>query len=260
MKTMTENEFIELISSTDDWTIETASGDVVQENTVIDDELDGNGDYQQVSRTTRWVFACVEATHPSGVEIMWQEYAEWPDGHPEQFTTTLDHGADVLVITGVTVVDEDGDEIPRMDLREIFERHAAHEFTDIDWDAVLPEKEFENPDADDPADVEIIVERDGELDLKFRGELIAGVSSSSNNASSAYSGSPGRWATLSLKRTRGGKYVAARIGHTIWDGEYDRHEAEVCEDESAVIEFFGAGRLAKELYEAADIDATEAVA
>lgn len=61
MKTMTENEFIELISSTDDWTIETASGDV-QENTVIDDELDGNGDYQQVSRTTRWVFACVEAT------------------------------------------------------------------------------------------------------------------------------------------------------------------------------------------------------
>lgn len=108
-------------------------------NTVIDDELDGNGDYQQVSRTTRWVFACVEATHPSGVEIMWQEAAEWPEGHPEEFTTTTDHGADDLRITGVTLVDDDGDEVQPRRLRELFEKHADSDFTDIDWNAVLPE-------------------------------------------------------------------------------------------------------------------------
>ena len=105
-----------------------------------------------------------------------------------------------------------------------------------------------------------ISERDNAPDLKFKGVHIASAASSSNNASSAYSGSPGRWTTLGLYRTRGGKYVSVRVSHTVWSGETDRHEARVCETEADVVEFFGHGWLAKKLYEAAGIDATEAVA
>lgn len=138
MKTMTENEFIDLISSTDDWDIETTSGDVYEDTRIVE-ELDDDGDPHDVSRTTCWLFASVESSHPSGVEIMWQEAAEWPEGHPEEFTTTTDHGADDLRITGVTLVDDDGDEVQPRRLRELFEKHADSDFTDIDWNAVLPE-------------------------------------------------------------------------------------------------------------------------
>lgn len=104
-----------------------------------------------------------------------------------------------------------------------------------------------------------IAERDNAPDLKFMGKQIASVSNSSNNASKEYSGEPGRWTTLELYVTRQGKYVAARVAHTVWSGETDRNEAKVCDTASAVIEFFGHGWLAKKLYEEAGIDASETV-
>lgn len=103
------------------------------------------------------------------------------------------------------------------------------------------------------------VKRDGERDIKFTGEQIAAASSSDNNASGSYSGSPGRWTELSLYRTQAGKYICEQIGRTCWEGEKDRFSAEVCETVDQVVEFFGHGWLAKELYEDADIDAAEEI-
>jgi len=102
-----------------------------------------------------------------------------------------------------------------------------------------------------------IVKRDGARDIKFSGELIAEVSSTSNNASSSYSGSTGRWTELALYRSQAGKFICQSIGRTQWDGEHDRHSGAICADMNCVMEFFGHGWLAKELYESADLDTAE---
>jgi hypothetical protein len=106
---------------------------------------------------------------------------------------------------------------------------------------------------------QITVERDGAANIRFKGELIATTSSSANNASSYYSGSTGRWKTLNLWKTAGGKYVGQIVGHTQWQGEHTRHAAAVCADLAAVQDFFGHDWLAKDLYAEAGIDAVEDV-
>lgn len=105
----------------------------------------------------------------------------------------------------------------------------------------------------------IKVQRDNMPDLSFTGELIASVSSSANNASGSYSGNVGRWTELYLYRTKSGKYVCQSIGCTQWQGEHARYSAEVCNEPSEVCEFFGSSWLAKELFEAADLDCSERV-
>ncbi len=105
----------------------------------------------------------------------------------------------------------------------------------------------------------ITVVRDGAADIRFEGELAAEAATSQNNAHPDYSGSPGRWTELELYRTKNGKFVAVRKSMTCWQGERDSHEAVVCDDAAAVVEFLGHDRLAKELYEAAGIDAAQAV-
>ena len=101
--------------------------------------------------------------------------------------------------------------------------------------------------------------RDGERDLTFTGETIASASSSPESARGDYSGSVGRWTELHLYRTKGGKYVCQSIGRTQWQGEHDRFKAAVCDDAAGVCEFFGASRLAKELFDEAGIDCAERV-
>lgn len=99
----------------------------------------------------------------------------------------------------------------------------------------------------------IVLDNDGARDVRFTGELLASTSSSANNASSYYSGAPGRWTTLNLYKTKGGKFVCQSVGHTQWQGEHTRHKTQVCETEADVVAFFGHGWLAKHLYEAAEI-------
>ena len=93
------------------------------------------------------------------------------------------------------------------------------------------------------------VERDGARPLKFTGELLAEAATSPNT-----SGTTGRWQELSLYRTKAGKYVCQQIGFTQWQGEHDRYSAAVCDDVDSVMEFFGHGRLAKDLYDLAGLD------
>lgn len=100
----------------------------------------------------------------------------------------------------------------------------------------------------------ITVKRDDQRDVKFTGELVGVAASSADRASQNYSGSTGRWAKLALYRTKGGTYVCERIEYTRWQGEQTGHSGAVCENEEQVVEFFGCGWLAKDLYEDASID------
>lgn len=133
-----------------------------------------------------------------------------------------------------------------------------------------------------------IIRRDNDRDLQFTGELVAGISSKPNDSGpkpdvrdesqagrtdlsgghrgngccrrrerpAGRCGMQGRWAELALYRTQGGKYICEQIGRTEREGERDRRSAAVCEDHEGVINFFGAGWLAKDLYAKAGIDIT----
>lgn len=105
----------------------------------------------------------------------------------------------------------------------------------------------------------ITVERDGDRAIKFSGKLIGSASTSPETARSDYSGQTGRWTVLRLYRTQAGKYVCEQIGKTRWQGEHNRYSGAVCETDQQVVEFFGLGWLAKELYDECDIDYSEIV-
>lgn len=112
------------------------------------------------------------------------------------------------------------------------------------------------PSTDDDDMTEETVQRDDEPSITFVGKVIGTARSSTNNASSSYSGSPGRKTTLILYRTRGGKFVCEKIGITQWQGEKTRYSGAVCDSEAEVTKFFGFGWLAKELYDEAGITAS----
>jgi len=71
---------------------------------------------------------------------------------------------------------------------------------------------------------QFIVRRDGEKDLKFRGEVLASV----NNQWIA-GRDQDRWKEITIYKTESGKYVVAIIHRTCWEGEVDRFKAEICE-------------------------------
>lgn len=89
--------------------------------------------------------------------------------------------------------------------------------------------------------------------IRFTGECIAKASSSSNSASSHYSGSVGHWTELALYKTEGGKYICHRAKRTQWQGERDMCTGKVCQTIAEVTAFFGYGWLAKDIYYDADI-------
>lgn len=93
----------------------------------------------------------------------------------------------------------------------------------------------------------IIVHCDGHPNLRFSGTVLGKATTKKTNST--------RWVSLTLYRTARGKYVASRVHVTCWQGESDRFEATVCQTVDDVIGFFGHSDVAKELYEAAGIDA-----
>lgn len=94
----------------------------------------------------------------------------------------------------------------------------------------------------------IKVKRDGDRDIKFAGSLIAKVSSPEKN---------GRRQVLRLYLSDKGKFICQRINYTRWPDEISRFEAKVYTNYIEVIEFFGLGWLAKELYRNAKIEEAE---
>lgn len=102
-----------------------------------------------------------------------------------------------------------------------------------------------------------IVTQDNGPDLYFEGVLLAEVSN--RPADSELNTHTSQWLELSLYRTAGGKFVCERGRCTAQPREPDRYEAAICDDEAAVFAFFGYGRLSKELYDLAAINALQQV-
>lgn len=73
----------------------------------------------------------------------------------------------------------------------------------------------------------IFIKRSGQAPLRVRGELLSSQESSSNNASSDYSGSAGRSMECKIYKTAAGKYVVALHHNTCRQGEHDTDEAYV---------------------------------
>jgi hypothetical protein len=68
---------------------------------------------------------------------------------------------------------------------------------------------------------EIKLERQGEVDLMFNGDLLVDLSS--------YEPGKLRWTTIQIWRTDRGRYVARQIGKSTAAGEIDRTAVTVCD-------------------------------
>lgn len=124
-----------------------------------------------------------------------------------------------------------------------------------DYDHVVWSAEPEDLDTDtdkrtDDMETFTLTNDDGR-DVRFTGEIIAEASSRRHTGNSQ-----SRWTELTLYRTASGKFVCYEVGRTMWQGERNRHKVTVCTDHEGVIDAFGDGPLAKDLYSSADIDAT----
>jgi len=77
---------------------------------------------------------------------------------------------------------------------------------------------------------EIIIERDGLKNLKFKGKELASASGRwvANQKQD-------RWTEIAVYETESGKYVVTRNHYTLWQGEENSYSAEVCETPEAVI-------------------------
>lgn len=64
---------------------------------------------------------------------------------------------------------------------------------------------------------------------------------------------------FTVLETKGGKKLAVKTGLSMVPGERSRQSVKVAESDADVVEFFGHGRLAKELYETINLDTTQQV-
>jgi hypothetical protein len=93
---------------------------------------------------------------------------------------------------------------------------------------------------DEAAYTDYLVERDNEADLKFKATIVAAVENPIKK--------------LTLYRTESGTYVCVTYEY----GQVTAAEP-YCYDEGSIVQFFGYDSLAKQLYKAADIDASRTI-
>ena len=209
-------------------------------------------------RTTFYVLGWAAKTSTlQDIKITYAECFGYTENMPNSLSTEPDQEFDKgWVVESVAVIDDKGDEIPAHELA----LYLDYRFSSIDYSVLKIKETIVNTEIDNDTDTDnegmekIIIELNNEPGIRFTGELLAQVSSSTNQASSRYSGQPGRWTELALYKTKGGKFVCHQIGHTSLQGEHDRYSGKVCETLDEVMAFFGHRWLAKELYNKANID------
>lgn len=262
-QTFTKEEFIALLQSADT-TIDTNVDYQPDEELAVDQDWQTGRD---ITVTTRRGFVSNTLRHNDFLRVSYSEFFM----HGEYSWDNVEFDADCenwywdltpefIITDGV----DEWDEVIELDRREIqqliLDNTHIDNFSGADWETYDNE---ENLDSDTDKETDEMtkkeLKRDNDRNLVFTGELIGSASSSPNNAHSNYSRETGRWTELNLYKTAGGKFVCHSIGRTQWQGEHDRYSAQVCETESEVVDFFGTGWLAKELYEDAGIDATEVI-
>lgn len=253
IRTFTPEQFEAFLARTD-WA-HTQEQDVTERLTREESYTDDNGD--EATRDIPCAYGWAARTSTlEGVTITYTEGLNFDDHDRDSLTASTEGMEAPLTLEGARIVDEDGDE---RDIADFFEALRAGDFEDINYSFL--DSEFDTTEDIDMTDDSntIIVQRDNAPDLRLSGELIASASSSADNARSDYSGHTGRWTELALYKTTGGKFVCSQVGRTQWQGEHDRRSGTVCNDVTGVIQFFGHGWLAKDLYEEAGIHDVETV-
>lgn len=249
MNTITIKHFEDLINN-GDW-VRKQDLDIIEHITTskeVWNQEDEGLDIVQVSHA----YGLATLTSTLGeVVITYNEGFNFDENDPDSLATGTEGMDEVWKIEGVTVLDEDGEEVSTSFLTD----YLTCEFSDIDYSS-LEIKEIEDIDLDEDSDMETFtLQIDNAPDIRFTGELLASVASTDNQAmGSSYSGSTGRWTELELYKTSGGKFICHQIGRTRWQGERDRFSGKVCETMEEVKEFFGHRWLAKELYAEANIE------
>ena len=90
--------------------------------------------------------------------------------------------------------------------------------------------------------------------LAFTGVLLA----ESSNKRTYNNG--GRWSNYSLYRTKAGKLIGHVEHVTCWQGEKNRAYCRVLEDtQDDIVDFFGLGEAAKDIYCQANIDISQTI-
>lgn len=231
------------------------------------DGYDDDNEPTTATVTYGWIERTLSGVLPDGapVEITYQVNVEWAgterERYDDEFTVERGDGIEPIILKNIRLCDDDGDALGLHETADIMIEVFGGRLTDIDAEPLIPAVQCHQIDEEGElmeGMEQITLSNPGAPDVRFIGKLVAQVSSSPDQASSYYSGSTGRYTILRLFRTRGGKLVAEQTGRTQWQGERDRIKVAVCDDEKAVIEFFGHGWLAKDLYEEAGIsDVTE---
>lgn len=249
MKTISIAEFETLVAR-NDWQREQNHEVVERLDRQVEEWDKENESLDLIDIPHVWGWASKTSTI-DGIKITYTEGFNYDECDPDSLSEGTEGLDDVWSVEGVVVVDEDGDELNAHELAD----YLDSDFSSIDYD-VLQIDEVTEIDIDEDSDMETFtLEINNEPDIRFTGELVAGATSSDNQAmGSSYSGSTGRWTELKLYKTKGGKYVCHQVGCTLWQGERDRFSGKVCETLDEVKEFFGHRWLAKELYGNAGID------
>lgn len=178
--------------------------------------------------------------------------------YKDAFDFDVDFPQDLCESRNFIIVDEEGDE-EDFPLDELINDYADKSL----YSAVkpfLPKLEdlevLNEPEASGVADddvKEFILERDNDVDFKFKGKIIAHASSKDHYKDG------GRWFELTLYKTVGGNFVCEKEDVTRWVGERNRHKAEWFDNVEDVKSFFGNGWVSKELYNDAWIDNTQTI-
>lgn len=239
MKTITLSQFEALIER-NDW-VATQEHEIVENTSRIVEGAKGDdGLYEQVEVKGVWGWA-KKVCALDGVEVLYHT----PFNHDLYDSDSLaasENPETTWEVLGVIVHDEDGDAMGAEDLSDYIPRDSI--FTDIDYSVLFDDTPSDIDVQADSGASTMTLPMDGEPDIRFTGQCIAKESSSRERD---------RWTELALYKTVGGNFVCHQIGHSLWEGERTRYSGKVCSNTAQVIEFFGQGWLAKELYDSANI-------
>ena len=100
------------------------------------------------------------------------------------------------------------------------------------------------------------LERDGDVDVTFEGDLVASVDSRKYGTVKP---DADRWSEIRLYKTASGKIVAHEIGNTKMPGERVFRQVYICDSKSELVEELGGNWLAKKLYDSVGIEASEEI-
>ena len=253
MRTISIDEFQNLVARNDwkreqDLDVERCDRQVVD---YWDDDVDWDDENEtppliNIPHALGWAF---KTSSLDGIKITYIEGFSYDLFDPDSLSTGAEC-QDTWSVEGVTVVDEDGDEMNADELAD----YLSSDFSNIDY-SVLEIEQVNDIDVDEGDKMETFtIEIDGEPNIRFTGELVAKACTSNDQAAGIYySGHPDRWTKLYLYKTKGGKFVCHQIDRTIYH-DRGRLSGKVCETMEEVKEFFGHRWLAKELYDDAGID------